>query len=666
MKHRSMLFKSLLSRSVLLLLTIGIISGVSINQFYRVEKEGVEEKMDLVIENTLKQISTETENVEAVAMTLSTLDLFRDQDFTSPIIQREIRNLLLTYVEKDQGHIQYAFYVNPDGEVIAGSHTIVENTNVSGQEYFIEAIGGKTCWSQVIPALEGNGFSQIISMPVYDGFDVVGVLCMSLDMDYVGDLVREVNISSSSEGLLIDGDGRILASKEAIHQGSYIHKIEDFGLEGRLAELTEDEDREFFTRVEGVKILNRHIPLNDWFVIIRAPESEYMESVFRLRYMVAGISVFILVLSLVFTYVDVNRQIKRIRRIQSDLHQVADGDLRKRNFHGGAASKDELDQMEVSLHQMIDKFSDIIRGISLSAEELNRTGEYMNQSASENRSASEDVAASMEAINRLNEGQLTLSQGLVGEMEAIVKDLEWASLFMVEMNEGISEIRDTADHGLSVMDRTQIHMKRIHRSTDMVLGKINLLNDKSKAVQTINKEIDNIADQTNLLALNAAIEAARAGYQGKGFAVVAEEVRKLAFLAGQSSYQTKQIMEELESEVKEVSDSIELENQVIQEGMIFINESAESYKKITQGIQEFAGQLKESEKVMEKTKASGLQCLHVSEDMKASIYGSLGETGQVVAASEEQCAVSQEISSQAELLKELGRKLEEDMSRFRS
>ncbi len=95
-------------------------------------------------------------------------------------------------------------------------------------------------------------------------------------------------------------------------------------------------------------------------------------------------------------------------------------------------------------------------------------------------------------------------------------------------------------------DDAQAADKLTSESFAQVLESYKLIKESLSGMHKIDENIDFISEivsQTNMLALNASVEAARAGEYGKGFAVVAHEVRNLAESSNDSAITINTIAE---------------------------------------------------------------------------------------------------------------------------
>jgi len=194
---------------------------------------------------------------------------------------------------------------------------------------------------------------------------------------------------------------------------------------------------------------------------------------------------------------------------------------------------------------------------------------------------------------------------------------------------------------------TQIRANATEGGLKMIdmTSSMNEINKASHSIGSVMKVIDEIAFQTNILALNAAVEAARAGAHGKGFAVVADEVRNLATKSGEAANDTNAM----------IADTISKSDM----GTKIVDEAIAFFKTIEEGIANI------NELLNEIAKAAKSQS-HAIENVTKSLTDMTNVVYHNSATSEQSAAASEQMSSQALLLKEAVNRflLEDDSERY--
>lgn len=293
------------------------------------------------------------------------------------------------------------------------------------------------------------------------------------------------------------------------------------------------------------------------------------------------------------------RMIENTREQAMAAERIAAGDLTiKVNV------KSQNDVLGKKLAEMIEKNNEVLCNIS---------------------SAAEQVASGSKQIS---DSSIELSQGATEQASSI----EELTASFEEISAQTQLNAQNADKANELAEEVKLNAIQGNKQMQEMLKAIEEINEASGNISKVIKVIDDIAFQTNILALNAAVEAARAGQHGKGFAVVAEEVRNLAERSANAAKETTAM---IESTIKKSEG-----------GAKIAIDTASELNEIVNGIENVA------KLVNEIAAASNDQATGLSQ-INDGIIGVSQVVQSNSATSEEGAAASEELSSQAEFLREM-------------
>ena len=281
------------------------------------------------------------------------------------------------------------------------------------------------------------------------------------------------------------------------------------------------------------------------------------------------------------------------------MERLAQGDL---TF--AITPYDNQDQLRTTLQQVGADLTDLITQIQQVADQI---GNGAVQIASSSQSLSEGATQQAESLQEITSS--------IAEMA--------------------SQTRNNADSATTASDLS----KAAHQAANDGMNQMSAMNEamddineSGKNIANIIKVIDEIAFQTNLLALNAAVEAARAGQHGKGFAVVAEEVRNLAARSAKAAQETSSLIESSVSKAKH--------------GQTVAEKTSDALTEIVTRIEKVTGLVGEIA-LASQEQASGIDQINQGLSQIDRV------TQQNTASSEESAAASDELSDQANTLRQL-------------
>lgn len=537
----------------------------------------------------------------------------------------------------------------------------INQKDISQEPFFQAARQGQNYMST--PYIEGTDAYLMVASPVFKDGAVQSVIYFQCDTYILQSIIEGLQIGEEGEAYILDKTGTTIAyvdqqsvldKENVIQQAAAAPDNKDLqtvaAIEKKMVAGGSGVEHYSYKADHSENILG-YAPIagtDGWSIAVNIDEDEFMRPAFfgNIFQIVTCILACIIV---IIVSIKVSRSIANpIVRCANRLQSLTNGDLQ--SAVPQVVSQDETRVLADSTALLVGDFAQIVQEIDRLLSAI-ADGDLTQRSDSQyypgdfavlqkslqiiteklNKTMSGIVDASVQVSNgsvQVASTSSILSQGALAQTSAV----EELSATIDDMNRGAQSTAQLTQQAKDTVNGAGVKLQESKEYIDNLNQAMNLITESSGEISRIIDTIENIAFQTNILALNAAVEAARAGSAGKGFAVVADEVRNLATKSNDAAKATQEL--------------IKRSVNAVESGSVVVGLVTESVRDMA-GLAEQAVQQMElvTEAVVGQTGA--IEQVAVGIDQIASVVQSNSATA------EESAATSQELSSQADMLKRL-------------
>ncbi|HHY90816.1 MAG TPA: HAMP domain-containing protein [Clostridiales bacterium] len=382
----------------------------------------------------------------------------------------------------------------------------------------------------------------------------------------------------------------------------------------------------------------------------------------RMNAILLAIALAILLLALGFIFS--KRISKPLEQLEKNTNKLSEYDLTVDTL--AVTSNDEIGHLTKAFNVMTQGIKDLIQDAQTTTSTISEASHSLLTISDKIHTQTNEISKAMQRVaDDVTNQTHDISDG-TEKTRQLAQSIETIAASIEEISNIFNQIENLNSEGFQWITHLTQKSEEAHRAFAEVNEVVQHVDQNSHQIGAILDTVRSISSQTNLLALNASIEAARSGEHGRGFAVVAEEIRKLAEETAKSTEQINHYITTIQTSSAKAVASMENSKKITDEQNEIFQKTSDIFKQLSENIRTLTEHIYQIEMLNQDMNTKKDAIVNLIHGIQASSESVSAVAQQTSASSEEIITSASSLDQFANNLAELSKKLQNQISKFKT